>query len=110
MSDNIKLVNELYSFANKNKILPRLIIKNNNHFDTLLNLIKNKFDEKLSIEEIYNSVISDDIEFDDIIIVYYISIGNKVSDDEFKQFIFDNLNNDIINVSHNSLLRLTPLI
>lgn len=111
MSDSINIVDDLYSFANKNEISPRLIIRNNDSFDTLLNLIKNKFLEDLTIEEIYNSVISDDIEIDDIIVIYYILISNNVLSDErsveggnplllddyFKQFIFVNLSNDIIN-------------
>ena len=93
----MKSVDELYSLANKNKILPRLIIKNNDSFDTLLNVIKDKFLAKLSIKEIYESVmlLSDDLEIDDIIIIYYILVENIGLVGEFKQFIFDHLNNDI---------------
>jgi hypothetical protein len=102
MSDNIKLINELYSLANKNKILPRLIIKNNDIFDTLLNVIKDKFSKNISIQDIYEdlmnnkNVINNDIEINDIVIIYYILVENIGIDDDFKKFIFNNLRDDMI--------------
>ena len=109
MLDNTKLVNELYSLADENKILPRLIIYNN-YFDTLLNIIRVQFLENLSIEDIYNNVISlsADIEIDDVIIIYYILMENKIITEDFKQSVLNNLEYDVINYFNKEHIEWNP--
>ena len=94
MSDNI--IDELYSSANKNKVLPRLIIQNNDSFDTLLNIIRQEYLTNPSINNIYEKLVDADVDVDDIIVIYFILTDLSSIDDEYKEFIFNNSKDDVI--------------
>jgi len=96
-------IDELYSSANKNNVLPRLIIQNNGSFDTLLDIIRNEYLIDPSINTIYEKLVNnniENIEIDDIIIIYFILTDKLELNDEYKEykeFIFNNSKDNVIN-------------